>query len=81
MKTITVLKVDEWNGLYIDDDLIDEQHKFSLRDIGNILAKCDNHAKLRERWVDATPVDDYVVENSRFPKTLTECEELLGREI
>ena len=73
MLQVHVIRCDEWEGVYVNGRLDDENHSIGTRDLP--LGK-----PMTLQLIDASPaLEDYVMEQGRLPKTLDEVIELLKR--
>lgn len=70
MREITLIRSDDWAGLYIDGELYTQDHDIYSRDWLELLEQGGNvHAT--EEWVDGTALEHlYTV--GRLPRTLAE---------
>lgn len=60
------VRVEEWEGLYIDGELVDENHTIDVQD--NLNGKTVSFKSLPY----SETLDEYVMEEGGFPQTYTE---------
>lgn len=77
MNDIVILYVDSFGGIYVNGKIKHESDSIGIEHI----TRCLPILSLRERFVDNTPIQDYVIKNSYFPETLAEVEQLIKGEI
>ena len=63
----TVVSVDDWAGLYVDGDLVCENHTVPLHDLIR-----HGLPDVEERALDGTGFEEAVVEGGGLPKRLSE---------
>jgi hypothetical protein len=63
-KEITIVKAEEWQGLYVDNQLVIEEHQLSVEDVMY-------HCGIDCNFIEATPaVEEYLMSNGRLPERL-----------
>ena len=67
MTKYVVIQCDDWTGMYKDGKLVQEGHEISSRDMCHELGI--------DFKFDEGVVDDYLMENGRFPENLEDLPE------
>ena len=69
MKEFVLIKADEWEGLYVNGELVAEDHSV---DLDMVLRHVAPEINVKEEWIDGTNADTRLVLNGRLPTTLVE---------
>jgi len=65
MKILTIARGDDWNGLYVGEDLVNEGHSFSMLEIAKTAMTC---GEVVQKYVNL----GWLSERGSFPLKLSE---------
>lgn len=70
MNKVTIVKADDWEGLFVGDVLVHEHHNVTLNDI----KECAGETTVNniEEVYSKQPLEDYLYDMGGFPVTLEE---------